>query len=69
MTDQKNTNEDARQDQTAVQDGVVQGNQGEVDIHAPAGFGYGDPLPGEPRRGEPGEAPNTSDKPVEKPTR
>lgn len=64
MADPKNTNEDARQDETAVRDGVVQGSNGEVDIHAPARAGYGDPLPGEPRHGEPGHRPEASDKPA-----
>lgn len=64
MADQKNTNEDARPDGTAVQDGVVQGSEGEVDIHAPARAGYGDPLPGKPRRGEPGEPLEDADKPA-----
>jgi len=66
MDDSKPTNQDAPEDQTAVHDGTVQGRNGKVDIRVPARVGYGDPIPGPPRRGEPGEpAADVSDKPAD----
>jgi hypothetical protein len=67
MDDPKRTNQEAPEEKTAVQDGTVQGRNGKVDIHAPAGVGYGDPVPGPPSRGEPGQPPDVSDEPAADP--